>query len=402
MTRRVSYLLLALCVCLPTLVFAADWPQWRGPNVDGIAPEKGINKNWAVKMPATLWQIPLSDNGFAGPSVAEGKVFIIDHVGDRDIVRALELQSGKEVWNFAYDDAAKDNYGFTRATPVYDQGRLYILSWLGMAYCLNAKTGAQVWTRNIIHDFNGVLPTWNLAMSPLIDGNKVILCPGGANAAVVALNKNTGETIWQGGGSDKPGYATPVTATILGVKQYVIFTGVSLIGVKIADGALLWRYPWQTKYDINAATPIVNGSSIFISSGYDSGSALLDITKDGPVKRWESRAMRAHFNTPVCYHGFLYGASDPEGDLICMNPTNGAVLWRQHGFEKGGVVVADDVLFALCGNSGELVMLRPTPEGYQELGRCKPLGGQSWTPPIIADGKMIVRNRKALACLNIR
>jgi len=401
MTRRVTYLLLALCLCLPTLLSAADWPQWRGPNMDGISPEKGINKDWTAKIPAMLWQMPMSDNGFAGPSVADGKVFIIDHVGAKDIVRALNLQTGKEIWNFPYDDAAGDNYGFTRSTPVYEQGKLYILCWLGTVYCLNAKTGEQLWTRDLIHDFNGRLPTWNLAMSPLIDGEKVIFCPGGDKAAVVALNKNTGVTIWQGGGSDKAGYATPVVATILGVKQYVVFDGTALIGVKADDGTLLWRYPWQTSYDINAATPIVGGSFIFITSGYGVGCAMLEITKDGPVKRWQTKAMQSHFNTPVYYKGYFYGITDP-GNLICLDPKTGEAVWKHPGFEKGGVVAEEDVLLALGGKTGELVMVKLTPDNYQELGRCTPLGGQSWTSPIIANGKIILRNRKMLACLNLQ
>ncbi len=311
--------------------------------MDGISPETGINKNWTQKLPTILWEVPMSDNGFAGPSVAEGKVFIIDHAGANDVVRALDLQSGKDIWDFRYDDAGDDDYGFSRATPVYDQGHLFVLGRFGSLFCLNAKTGTQVWSRDIRQDFHGRLPTWKYAMSPLIDGEKVIICPGGDNAAVVALNKHTGETIWQGGGSDIAGYATPVAATILGVPQYVVFAGKALLGVRANDGTLLWRYPWQTSYDINAATPIVSGNTIYITSGYAVGCALLNITNDGPVKLWDSKAMQSHFNTPVLYHGYLYGTTDP-GDLICLDPNTGQALWRHPGFEKGGVVAVEDVL----------------------------------------------------------
>ncbi len=317
---------------------AAEWPQWRGPNANGFSPETGINRNWTKKPPAMLWQVSLSDNGYAGPSVAEGKVFIIDHQGGDDVVRALEVRTGNEVWNFHYPDAEKDNYGFSRATPVYDHGKLYTLGRFASLYCLDAQTGAKIWVRELVSEFHATpqvwKPWWNYAMSPLIDGEKIILCPGGPDASVVALNKNTGELIWKGGGSDRPGYATPVLATIRGVKQYVIFAGPSLMGLNAADGTTLWRYPWETKFDVNAATPIVyRDGTIFITSGNDHACALLAITNDGVVKRWENKAMLTLFNSPISYQGYLYGTTDP-GDLICLNPTTGEVKWRQPGFER--------------------------------------------------------------------
>lgn len=401
MRKVMSLAVTAVLLCASASVLAADWPRWRGPNKDGISPVKGINKAWARKEPKMLWKVPMGDDGFACPSVADGKVFIIDHEGANDIVRAIDLAAGEDVWRFSYPDTSKANYGFARATPVTDDGKVYTLSRLGLLHCLEAKTGKKVWARDIIADFRGRRPSWDLAMSPLIDGDKLITCTGGDNAAVVALDKKTGKTIWQGGGSDTPGYATPVVATIGGKKQYVLFTAYNLIGVDADNGELLWQVPWKTRYDVNAATPIVSGDTVFITSGYKHGCALVKVSGRSARIVWQSKDIQSHFNSPILVNGYIYGTSDP-GRLVCLELATGKVQWSQRGFEKGGIVGVDGTIIAVDGRNGDVAVIRMSPESYQELGRIRPLGGQSWTPPIVADGKLIIRNRSALACLNLK
>ncbi len=320
--------LLMLCLCLPLVVFAADWPHFLGPQANGIAPDQGINKTWAQRPPQKLWDVALGDDGYAGPAVAGGKVYIIAHERDQDVVRALDLTNGQEIWRFNYTDtadAASNDSGFARSTPLISEGKVYTLSRLGMAHCLDAQTGAKLWSRNIQTDFGGQKPGHDYSMSPIVDGNKLILCPGGNNATVVALDKDTGQTIWAGGGSDTAGYATPVVAEILGVKQYLVFTGVSLVGVAADSGQLLWRFPWKTKYDINVATPLVAGNRIFIASDYGHGCALVEITPQGPESQWENTELQAQFNSPVAYNGHIYGVGDP-GVLVCLDPATGEAL----------------------------------------------------------------------------
>jgi outer membrane protein assembly factor BamB len=240
-----------------------------------------------------------------------------------------------------------------------------------------------------------------MAVSPLVDQDRVIVCPGGRGAAVAALDKLTGRTIWQGGGNDQPGYATPVLATIEGRQQYVVFTGVSLIGVDRDGGSLLWRFPWQTEYEVNAATPIVTDEGIFITSGYNHGCALVQVRGAEATVRWQSRDLVGHFNTPVLFRGFVYGIGDP-GNLVSIELATGRLAWSEKGFEKGGVVGVDGLLIALSGDKGDLVLAEMTPEAYRELGRVRPLGGRSWTAPIVAGGKLFVRNQKKLACFALR
>jgi len=396
-----GFFILLILLFGQAFVAAADWPQFLGPSHNGISPEKGINKNWRAKPPKVLWTVPMNDHGYAGPSVASGVLYIIDHAGNQDIVRALNVNTGKKVWEYRYQDAAGNFYGFTRATPTVANGKVYTISRLGQVLCLDAKTGKKVWSRSLVKDLQGRKPTWEYSMSALVDGKQVIVVPGSAKGTVAALDAGTGRTTWQGGGSDIPGYATPVLASINGVRQYVVFTGVSVIGVDTARGKLLWRCPWKTKDDVNAATPIVSGNTVFITSDYGRGCALVEVTGKGARIKWQNRLIQSHFTTPILSGGFLYSTTDPN-KLVCIEHATGKVRWERRGFEKGGQMAVDGVLLAFEGASGNLVMVKIAPNGYQELGRIRPLGGQSWTAPIAAGDKLIIRNQQTLACLSLK
>jgi outer membrane protein assembly factor BamB len=399
--RKLIWATALLCLCCAVAATAADWPSFLGPTRNGLAPDTGLNKDWAAQAPREVWRVPLSDKGYAGPSVADGKVFVVDHEGATDIVRALKLEDGQQVWQCAYPDLEEANFGFTEATPVYAEGLLYILSRLGTIQCLNAADGQLVWSRSATREFDGRAPGWLFAESLLVDGNKVVVCTGAADRNVIALDRLTGELIWRGGNGDMPGYATAVPAEILGQRQYVICTGSNVIGVNAADGKQLWAIPWKNEGEVNASLPIVTGNSVFITSGYGIGCGRYEITPNGPVEKWRNKDIAAHFSSPVYYNGYIYSNSDP-GNLVCMAPETGAVSWRQGGFEKGGLIIVDGVILALTGNGGDLVMAQADPTAYHELGRMTPLGGQSWTAPILADGRLIVRNTEAMACLDLR
>ena len=382
--------------------WAADWPQFRGPNADGISRERIANKSWQESPPEMLWKVSLTDEGYSGPSVAFGKVFIIDHKGANDIVRAIDIRTGEDVWRFEYEDLKKADYGFARSTPTINGNKVYTLSYLGNLYCLDARTGKKIWAASFTEEFGGKVPPRGYSMSLTVDGNKVIACPGGATASVVALDKSTGETIWKGGDGDPVGFSAPVKATINGIRQYVVFAGAHLMGLDPETGATLWRFPWKTKFGVNAPAPIVIGNTVYITSAYGMGCALVEVSPDGSAReRWKNKEMQAHFSSPIYFEDFVYGNSDP-GELVCLDPQTGDVKWKQSGFEKGPLVAVDGVLLAFEGGSGNLVMVKLTPEEYQELGRFTPLGGQSWTAPIVSGGKLIVRNKTELACFALR
>jgi outer membrane protein assembly factor BamB len=383
------------CACL------ADWPQFRGPYANGIAPDRGIRKDWATAPPPVRWKVELSDDGYAGPSAAAGTVYIVDHVGERDIVRALDLRTGKERWRTAYRESDRNIYGYARATPTIAGNRVYVQSREGRLLCLDTRTGAIVWQTHLRDDLRGEPPMWGYAAPPLLDRGKLIVWPGGKLGAMAALEPSTGKVLMRGGDDDIAGYGMPVAAEIAGRPQYVMTVWKGFVGVDAETGRTLWRIAWETRDGTNVACPIVIGDSVFITSSYNMGCALYDIGPQGAKERWRNLEMRAHMNTPVLYKGMVYGIGDPT-HLICLDPTGGSVRWRQPGFEKGGVVVVDGVLIAVTGAAGDVVMVGLTSERYEEMGRFTPLGGQSWSPPIVADGKLLVRNRKALACVDLR
>ena len=399
MRRFIFLVFVCMCILLPLALQAADWPQFLGPNADGFSSEKGIDKDWSKNPPKQLWSLPMMDDGYAGPSVANGIVFIINHIDNKDVVTAINLKNGMPAWEYSYDDTDKANYGFARSTPTVNEGKVYTYSRLGVINCLDAKTGKKIWTRDIFKDFDGKRPQWDYAMSTVIDGNKLIACPGGANASVVALDKKTGKNIWKGG-SESVSYATPAIVTIGRKRQYVVAGGESIFSIDAKSGAQLWSVPWKTKHNINGAVPKVIGNKLFISSGYGHGSCLIEVSGDSAKIVWENADLQARFSTPLLVNGFIYGTED-SGSLVCMNPTDGKVLWKQKGFEHGGSVCIDGVILVFDGKGGDLVMVKPSPEKYEELGRFTPLGGQSWTAPIISNGKLIIRNKTTLACYNL-
>jgi outer membrane protein assembly factor BamB len=399
---------LALCLAAalaPSPALGApdsDWPRFRGPRADGTSPETGINKDWRARPPRLVWKAALGDDGYAGPSAANGLVYIMDHEGSRDVVRALRFADGTEAWRFPYEETSQNVYGFSRATPTVDEGRVYTISRSGRLHCLGAADGKPLWSRDLVKDFGGRPPMWRFASSALVDGRKLIVWPGAPDASVVALDKVTGQVLWRGGGGDISGYGTPVAATLAGRKQYAMTVWKGFVGVDAQTGRLLWRVPWETRDGTNVASPVVIGDSVFLTSSYDMGCALADVGPGGARIRWQNKEMQAHVSTPVLYGGHLYGTSDPGGYLVCLDPQTGRAMWKQRGFEKGGVVALDGVLIAVGGANGDVVMVKAAPEGYQELGRITPLGGQSWTAPIVARGKLLVRNRAAMVCLDLR
>lgn len=400
----------ALSLSLFAGTTAGEWPTFRGAARNGISAETGINKNWKAKAPKELWRIKLGDNGFAGPSVAAGKLFIIDKQGDEDVVRAVDLKTGKDVWTFKYPDSyqpGQADWGRGRSTPTFDNGKLYTLGASGMLHCLDAEKGTKLWALDIKATYNGQWKDWwGYTPAPMIDGEKVVVPPGGPGAALVALNKETGKEIWKGGGDEQAGYATPIIATLDGKKQYVTMTGLSLVGVDAADGKLLWKFGWNTSYQVNACDPVqVGPNNFFITSGYGKGCGLIQVAGGKATALWQNKEMKAQFNGPVLIGQHLYGISGQagsKGDLTCLDPKTGASVWKQADFEVGGVCAIDGTIIAVSGKTGEVVMCAAVPNAFQELGRITPLNGRSWTPPIVADGKLFVRDMKELVALDLK
>ena len=396
----------AVLCCAGRPVLAADWPQFNGPNRDCVSPETNINKEWRKQPPKELWRISLGDHGYGGPCAARGKLFIVDHKENDDVLRAIDATIGKEAWSLSYPDPGPEQeYGFTRSTPAYSDGKLYVLSRLGLLLCVDVEKGEKLWSKDIVADFQGRRPIYFYSHSPVVEGNHVIVCPCGPGANVVCLDKTNGNEVWRGGGDDAGGYCTPAVGKLAGKKQYVMFTGVSVIGVDAENGKLLWSHPWRTQFDLNIATPVINGETVFVSSDYNKGCALLNLAGGKPAVLWENKLMQTHFNSPFFFDNAFFGNSGNAtrpGDLVCLDSRTGNANWDQQGFETGGLLYVDGTILALNGRTGDLYMLKADNKQFSILSRIKPLGGQSWTAPILADGKLYIRNRDALVCLNLK
>jgi outer membrane protein assembly factor BamB len=358
----------------------ADWPQYRGPSRSGISPEK-FSGRFAPGGPRRIWSAQVGV-GYSGVSVKGGRAFTMGNVNNADLVTCLKTVNGQVLWQARYPCQAGDIPG-TRVTPTVHAGNVYVLSREGLALCINAVTGKIVWQTQLAQKTGATQPKWGFSGSPLISGRLVFYNVGGAGAA---LDKTNGRIVWHSG-NGLAGYASPVPFA----GGIAVFAGTELVGVQAATGRRLWAYPWQTNYNVNAADPIFWGSTVFISSNYGRGGALLKVSGNQITSLWENRSMKNHFNTSVLAGGHLYGNS--ENSLVCLDARTGAEKWQTKGIGKGGLLAVNGKLLVLT-ERGELLSVLATPSAYTELGRASVIQGTCWTAPSLAAGVLYCRSHE--------
>ncbi len=402
--------LIASLILLPifsAVAVADEWPRWRGPNQDGISTETGLLAEWPEGGPPELWRADVGI-GFSGVTVAGGKACTQFSDGDNEILACFDAITGEERWRAEigkhWDNSFRDFDG-PRATPTVDGGRIYAGAAHGAIRCLDLDTGETLWSRFLAEEMDGKTPGHGYVMTPLIDGDRVFLNPGGKDGkSVVALDKETGEILWTNL-DDKAAYAAPIAIDVDGQRQIVFFTAKGVVGVAPDDGAELWRYPWETRYDINAATPLYSAPYLFIASEYDHGSALLKLSAaDGAAKVeevWVSDNMQNQMSTSVLVDGHLYGFH--RSFLSCLDFATGEEKWRERGFGVGSLTVADGKLLVL-GDKGQLALAEISPDGYREISRADGIvgGNRTWSVPTVADGRLYLRDEEKLVCLDLR
>jgi len=379
---------------------AADWPQWRGPNHDGISRETGLISGWPEGGPQELWRITLG-KGFSAVSVVGANAYTMYSDGDDEYVTCLDVAGGRPRWRIRSGETFKNSLGDgPRATPTIHEGRVYSHGATGSILCLDAETGSKLWGLNSLETFGANNNAWGLSASPLVLGDRVIFVVGGQEGkSLVALQKDSGQTVWTSL-NDRAGYATPILIEVDGVKQIVAFTGVAVVGISLEDGAELWRYPWETNEDANVAQPIFRGNRLFISSGFDSGAAMLELAvRDGKTvvnELWLSKNMKNFMSSSILVGGHLYGFSGTF--LTCMDFQTGEVRWRQRGFYRGSLLVADGKLI-IYSERAKLALAQISPESFKQLAVAPVLSGKTWTVPTLANGRLFVRNDRELVCL---
>ena len=392
---------LLLWFSLGALAWAADWPQWRGPNRDGISSETGLLDTWPKGGPPLVWKIQGLGEGYSSPAIAGGRLFIQGQQGDEEYVLAFDAATGKQLWRAHTGIPFNESRGHgPRSTPTTDGDRLYALAADGMLVCLEAATGKTIWGYNIVDRFHGQVPHWGISESPLVDGNRLIVTPGGRGAAVVALDKMNGKPLWQSQ-SDSAAYSSPMIYDAGGARRVVVFTADAAMGLDLASGNLQWRYEHVANGTANIATPIVHGGEIFLSSNYGTGCVLLKAGSGNAAEVYFNRNMQNHYSTSVLVGDYLYGFS--TSILTAMKFETGEVAWRDRSVGKGSLIYADRHLYAL-GEDGVVGLVEATPSGYHEISRFEiPKGGYpTWSQPVIANGKLYLRDQDNLFCYNVK
>jgi outer membrane protein assembly factor BamB len=379
------------------------WTNFRGPNRDGRYDEMTVLTKWPANGLTPIWKQPIGI-GYASFVVADGRAYTIEQRRRQEVVSAYDVNTGRELWiqgwNAEYNDANGDG---PRATPTWDDGRIYALGATGELRCLDAKTGAVAWGRNILKENGASNLQWAMAASPLIVDDKVIVLPGGPGGkSVVAYNKLTGAPVWKSQ-NDPQAYVSPMLVTLAGRRQIVVVSSSRVLGLVPENGALLWSHIWDTDMGINVSQPIpVDQNRLFISAGYGKGAALLEISGSGnnlsAKVLWENINMKNKFNSSVLHEGHVYGLD--EGILSCLDVNTGARKWKGGRYGYGQVILASGHLI-ITSESGELVLVKATPEAFTEVARFPALEGQTWNYPAIANGKLLVRNATQMAAYNI-
>jgi len=387
----------ALLFTLPLL--AADWPQWRGPNRDGISPETGLLKAWPSGGPRLVWKATGLGEGYSSFSVAGGRLYTQGQRSGVQYVMAFDVSTGKKLWEVENGRAYEERRGNgPRGTPTIDGDRVYALAADGSLVCLDNKTGKKLWGFNIVTRYGGEVPHWGISESPLIDGARVIVQPGGSNASIVALDKTTGKEVWKSAG-DPAAYSSGILAQVGGLKQLLHFTSQGAVGLRADNGEQLWRYTQVSNRTANIATPIYRNGHAFFSSDYGTGAALLKLDADASGKRAQeiyfTREMRNHYSSSILIGQHLYGFSSSV--LTAMKFDDGSVAWRDRSVGKGTVIHADGMLYCQ-GENGTIALVEATPSAYKEVSRFSiAIGGYPlWTLPVIADGHLYLRDQDTL------
>jgi len=379
------------------------WTNFRGPKRDGKYEEGTVSTSWPSNGLPVLWKQPVGV-GHASFVVADGKAYTIEQRRSQEVVAAYDINNGREIWTQKWNAEFNDSTGDgPRATPTWDQGRIYALGATGELRCLDANSGAVIWGKNILSDNQAKNLPWAMAASPLIVDDKVIVLPGGANGkSVAAYNKMTGAPVWKVL-DDPQAYVSPMLVELAGRRQIVVVSSFRVLGLAPENGALLWSYKWDTDMGINVSQPImVDRNRFFISSGYGKGAALVEVKGSGNSFTvstiWENKNMKNKFNSSVLHDGYVYGLD--EGILVCLDVNTGERKWKEGRYGYGQVILTGNHLI-VSSDQGEVALVKASPDKYTEVTRFSAVQGQMWNYPAIANGRLLVRNSTEMAAYDI-
>jgi len=387
------------------------WPQWRGPARDDFSRETGLLQSWPEGGPQQLWAIENCGLGYSGPAIVDGRLYILGSRDGTEMLLCFDAKSGKEVWKSPLGQEFENDWGNgPRGTPTVDGQLVYATGGQGNLLCFRIEDGSWVWSR-MMSEFGGEVPSWGYSESPLIDKEKLLYTPGGERGAIVALDKLTGELLWQTAElTDGAHYSSVVVKQHAGKTMGVQLLKSQLVGFHVEDGAVLWTVPWGGSVAV-VPTPLFWEDCVYVTSGYGAGCMLVRLDDDFHAEVvYENKLMTNHHGGVILLGDHLYGHSNKKG-WTCQFAVTGKKVWRErHALDKGAIAYADKRFYCLGEETGDVVLIDASAEGWKEQGRftldpqseLRSERGRIWTHPVIADGRLYLRDQELLYCFDVR
>jgi outer membrane protein assembly factor BamB len=404
---------------LSLLCGASDWTQFRGPQRSGASQETGLLQEWPKEGPKLVWQLDSIGEGYGAPAVVGQRIYLVSSIGlDIEFVQALSTNDGKQIWSTTIGKVGnpdqKPPYPKGRSSPTVDGAFLYVFSSDGDLACLETAKGKVIWQKNVQKEFGGKPGIWAYAESPLIDGDAVVVTPGGSEATILKLNKKSGAFLWKSAvpGGDPAGYSSLAVVEADGRRQYVQFLEKGLVGVDSATGQFLWRYTGMVGSPANMCMPVVSGNNVYNANPRRVAAALLQIksSQDQVIAEqvYLERGLPNDIGGQVLVGNYLYGTNADNG-LMAVDFKTGKILWKGEGIGSGSIFFSDGRLY-IHGENGEVLLAEATPEAYREKGRFTPpsppkhTGGsmeKAWAYPVVANGRLYIRDLGTLWCYDV-
>jgi len=409
-TRLAAAAALVLSVSIAT---AQDWPQFHGPRRDNRSSETGLLRRWPEGGPRLIWTAGDLGHGFAGVAIVAGVIYTTGSIDGRSVITAMDLSAAK-LWQTANGPAYKRSHPGTRSTPSVFDGKLYHLSGLGRLACLDAASGSVLWTVDLMERFKGRMTRWGISESPLVDGDKVICTPGGEEVFMVALDRNTGQTIWTCTGvGEMAGYATATIVDYAGLRQVVTMSSHSAVGIDAATGKLLWKYPHKVPYEANIDTPLYHDGCVYLFGTWGRGATKLKLNVSGSAcsveQLWHTSELDNEHGGVMLIDGYLYGQADgdhKDRHWACLDAQTGRTMWTSPdlaGRASATLTFADGALYVLS-DRGEVALVRPDPGRFEIVSRFDlPKGGKGEVRarPVVCGRRLYIRHGDRLYAYDI-
>jgi len=384
---------------------AQDVAQWRGPARDGIYPETSLLKSWPEAGPALLWHFDELGDGHSSAAVTSNRVYTAGVINGIGYIFSFDL-TGKLLWKIPYGEEWTESWPGVRSTPLIYDGKIYLMSGFGKLVCRKADNGDLVWTVDLLKDFSAPNIKWGVTENLLIDGNKLFCTPGGADANIVALDRNTGKLIWKcAAKGEASAYCSPALVNHNNRKILVTHSASSIIGLDAENGKFLWSHPWPNKWSVHANTPLYHDGSVYCASGYEQGGVQLKLSADGNsiTETWKNQSLDHRMGGFVLINGLIYGSDDENKAWYCVDWKTGKDVYSEKITGRGNIIAADGMLY-LYGDNGEIVLAQPKSTGFSKISSFKvPFGSaQHWAHLVIKDGRLYIRHGNSLMVYNIK